>query len=401
MTHALIRPLSGNKDFDFELRGVLGQARSGCSEPGEVLAALDPVGPKDHEGWYRAWAALGDRAAARAAASEAAGHPVSAAGDHLKANQYYGVAVNALSALDRTDELADVFAKGQKAWEGFVAARPDGEAVSIPFEGGALPGYLFRPAAEGSTPLLIGVNGSDASLSALWGCCAVGALERGYAVLLFDGPGQQSQLFEAGTTFRPDWENVLGPVYDFAAGLDGIDPTQVALYGFSQGGYWVARALTAEHRFAAAICDPAVVDVATSWLRQVPGPLLAQLEKGDTGGFDKDMALGMKFSPETARTWAFRARPYGAKGYAETLEAVKQYTLVDRAAAIVTPVLAIAAEGEQFWSGQSQRLRELAPDVTTVAEFTAAEGADLHCQPLARGLTEQRMLDWLDERLGR
>jgi hypothetical protein len=31
--------------------------------------------------------------------------------------------------------------------------------------------------------------------------------------------------------------------------------------------------------------------------------------------------------------------------------------------------------------------------------FSAAEGADRHCQPMGRALTEQRMFDWLDDRL--
>lgn len=400
MVHA---PFSGNPDFDFEIRGVLGIAEAGCSDPGEVLAATSGIGTKDHEGWYRAWLRLGDTAATRAATSAAAGRTVSAARSHLAASTYYGVAVNALSALDRTDDLGPTFAKQQHEWLAFVAADGRGERVEIPYEGTALPGYLFRPAgAEGhSPPLLVGVNGSDGSLAAMWGNCANAALDRGYAVLLFDGPGQQSQLFDVGTSFRPDWENVLTPVYDFAAGLPGIDPARIALYGISQGGYWVPRALTVEHRYAAAIADPAVVDVSTSWLREVPGPVLSVLEKCGSAAFDKDMALGMKFSPETARTWAFRARPYGAAGYAETIEAVKQYTLGDRAADIVTPLFITAPEGEQFWPGQSKQLADATPAVSTLVEFTAVEGADLHCQPLARGLTAQRMFDWLDGVLGR
>jgi hypothetical protein len=34
-----------------------------------------------------------------------------------------------------------------------------------------------------------------------------------------------------------------------------------------------------------------------------------------------------------------------------------------------------------------------------VVPFTAAEGANFHCQPMARRLTDQRMFDWLDEQL--
>jgi len=34
-----------------------------------------------------------------------------------------------------------------------------------------------------------------------------------------------------------------------------------------------------------------------------------------------------------------------------------------------------------------------------VVPFTAADGANFHCQPMARLLTDQRVFDWLDERL--
>jgi hypothetical protein len=35
----------------------------------------------------------------------------------------------------------------------------------------------------------------------------------------------------------------------------------------------------------------------------------------------------------------------------------------------------------------------------TILEFSAAEGANWHCEPMARSLLDQRMFDWLDERL--
>lgn len=44
-------------------------------------------------------------------------------------------------------------------------------------------------------------------------------------------------------------------------------------------------------------------------------------------------------------------------------------------------------------------LAALVPDLAHVL-VTQVEGASYHCQPLARELTEQRALDWLDEQLG-
>lgn len=391
--------LSGNPDFDFELKSVIGGSVEGVSEPGEVFAAVGGIRKGDHDGWFSAWKGLAERTLQTARSTADAGHGVSAASAFLRASSYFAVAVNAASASAESDELTSLFGRQQEAWRGFLAhtsVRVD--EVAIPYEDSTLPGWFFRP--EGPVRgTLIAVNGSDGSLASLWASCVAPGLRRGYNVLVFDGPGQQSQLFEKNVPFRPDWEHVLTPVFEFVARLDGVDAMRVAVYGISQGGYWVTRALAFEHRFAAAIVDPGVVDVSTSWTSHLPHSLLAVLDEGDLAKFDREMALGMKFSAETARTWNFRARPYGRTGYGETIQAVRQYTVADVAAEIMTPLLVLSPEGEQFWPGQAEQLAELTASVSTLIRFTAAEGADGHCQPLARTLTAQRMFDWLDERL--
>jgi hypothetical protein len=66
---------------------------------------------------------------------------------------------------------------------------------------------------------------------------------------------------------------------------------------------------------------------------------------------------------------------------------------------LTTPLLIADPEGEQFWPGQSQRLSDNLHNTKQLVAFTADEGADRHCEPLARSLLEQRMFDWLDETL--
>jgi hypothetical protein len=402
-THDHIVRFSPNPDYDFEIRSAIGHAVEGAAEIGEVLAATAGVRKNDHQGWFAAWNALAERTAKIGDASAAAGHRISASEAYLRASAYYGVAVNAISGLPDASGLTPTFQKQRAAWDAFVSLAPvRAERVDIPLELSSLPGYFFRPAKEQATgATLVAVNGSDGSLAGLWASAVAPALRRGYHVLVFDGPGQQSQLFERNIPFRPDWENVLTPVYDFVSREQGVDPARIGLYGISQGSYWVARALAFEHRFAAAITDPGLVDVSTSWTAHVPKSLLKLLDGGQNDKFDKEMGLGMKFSPETARTWQFRARPYGASGYAETLEAVRRYTVADVASRITTPLLITDPQDEQFWPGQADQLAALTPTVSTVVRFTEAEGADGHCQPLARTLTAQRMFDWMDEKLAR
>ena len=160
--------------------------------------------------------------------------------------------------------------------------------------------------------------------------------------------------------FRPDWEHVLTPVFDFLAGLDDVDPARIAVYGISQGGYWVARAIAFEHRYAAAITDPGVVDVSASWTSQLPKSLTKLLDEGQNEKFDKEMGFGMKFSPETERTWLFRARPYGTDRLRRDHQRGPRLQHGRRRRARSrTPLLITSPEGEQFWPGQAEQLASL------------------------------------------
>ena len=58
-------------------------------------------------------------------------------------------------------------------------------------------------------------------------------------------------------------------------------------------------------------------------------------------------------------------------------------------------------DNEQFWPGQSRQLYDMLRMPEALVRFTAAEGADLHCEPKDPGLRDLRVFDWLDEVLGR
>ena len=104
----------------------------------------------------------------------------------------------------------------------------------------------------------------------MWVDGGAAASERGYHWMTFDGPGQQSTWFEKGIPFRPDWEAVLGPVADAMTARADVDSDHMAVIGVSQAGFWIPRALAFEHRFAAAVADPGVVDVSARGPRSCP-----------------------------------------------------------------------------------------------------------------------------------
>jgi hypothetical protein len=390
--------------FEFETRNLLGQVHYGCGDVGEVLATVAAISDGDDSSWVAHWQGLASRVEAIAAAAQSRGHRVSARNAYLRAAAYYATA---LSAIDGAPEgetlLGPLFTAHRRCFDVHVSLLdPPAEPVAIRYESGTLPGYLFVPSADGKArPTLILNNGSDGPLTALWPGLGAPALARGYNALAFDGPGQQSMLFERQVPFRPDWEHVITPVVDFLLQRPEADAGRLALYGISQAGYWVPRALAFEHRIAAAVADPGVDDVAASWRVHLPQEMLALLDRGDQENFDAFMDIGMQSAtPRQRQVMQWRARPYGTHDSAYALfKNVERYKLGDLVRQIRTPLMVTGPEGEQFWPGQSQRLYDALPGAKVLVPFTKTEGADMHCEPMARSLLEQRMFDWLDETL--
>lgn len=408
---------SANDQFNYEILLALGSAWRQGADVGEVLstaAILTADGADAHgngsgdgesegEAWVRAWGGLGRTVRERAEMCAAQGRAVSARDAYLRAAGYFGMALVAVDACpDPEARLRELFAEHRTCFGRFAAAGdPPAERVTIPYEDRTLPGHLFGPPDRtGALPTVIVNNGSDGPISAAWTLLGAPAVDRGYRALLFDGPGQQSLLFEHGVTFRPDWEEVITPVVDFLTARADVDAERLVLAGISQAGYWVPRALAFEHRIAAAVADPGVVDVVASWWPHLGPDLRALWESGDRESFDRILCDAMAESPGLAAMWRWRAKPYGIESPFDLLTEVSRYTVLPVAHRITTPLLITDPEGEHFWPGASARLYDALPGPKELIRFTEAEGAHLHCEPLGRARFEQRVFDWLDEQLG-
>jgi hypothetical protein len=182
-----------------------------------------------------------------------------------------------------------------------------------------------------------------------------------------------------------------------------VDAGRIGLIGVSQAGFWVPRTLAFEHRFAAAVADPGVVDVSTSWTDHLPTHVMAQLAEGKREAFDRNMRMGLKLSHKAAAVLAFRSAPYGMKDASpfDLFRTVQGYRLGDEVAGITTPLLVTDPENEQFWPGQAQKLYDRLPGPKEIVRFTAHEGADRHCEPMGPLTRDARIFDWLDGYLGR
>lgn len=389
-------------EFEFMTELTLGAVYYQGAEVGECLATAARIKNGDAESWYQEWKATGDRVRGIAEGCEQRGHRVSARDAYLRAATYYNNAIYVIDGTPDPSRLVPTWTLHRDCWDKAAALfSPPVEPISIPYEGTTLPGYFFRVDGSGQRrPLLIMDNGSDGPVSAMWTQGGAAAIARGYNCLTFDGPGQGAALYRQRLYFRPDWEKVITPVVDYALGRAEVDPARIALIGVSQAGYWVPRAVAFEPRLAAAVADPGVWDVSTSWLGHLPKSMVRMLDKGEQKSFERWLRTAERFSGSMRAVLAFRLRPYGLKSEYDVFQAVRAYTLDGVADKIRCPLLITDPENEQFWPGQSQQLYDALPGPKELVRFTSEEGADSHCEPRAPGLRDQRVFDWLDETLG-
>ncbi|MEU2392598.1 dipeptidyl aminopeptidase [Streptomyces sp. NPDC007369] len=390
-----------NEQLNFEVLALLGAAWQQGADPGEVLATADALTDADGRKWFAAWTDLARRVRTDGERAAGAGRAASARDAWLRAAGYFGTAMVAADSLADEDLLLAVFREHRDCFDRFAAAwEPAAERVSVPYGSTTMPGYFFTPPSGGAgAPTVIVNNGSDGPVSAASTMLGAPAVARGWNALLFDGPGQQTMLFEHRMTFRPDWEHVITPVVDFLLARGDVAADRLVLAGISQAGYWVPRALAFEHRIAAGVADPGVVRVADSWWRNFPPELRALHDSGDREAFDTAIREGLAEEPEFAAYWRWRAKPYGIDSPHDLLTELGRYDLTGVLDRITVPLLVTSPEGEQFWPGQARELYEALPGEKGLVEFSAAEGAGMHCEPLGRALFEQRVFDWLAARL--
>ena len=391
-----------NFSINFEFLTMLGGAYNRIADVGTCLAIADQIGyDGDAAAVVAAMTAAADRQAAIGDQALAEGQRTSALEASMQAAKYAFGAAMFVDEMGASERFAPLWLRQQALFEQASALLdPPAELLRIPYEDTTLPGYFYAVDASGKPrPLLIFNNGSDGALPEAWNQGIAPALERGYNCLTFYGPGQGAALVQQQLYFRPDWEQVVTPVVDYALTRRETDPARIALMGVSQAGYWVPRAMAFEDRVAAAIADPGVMDVSASWMAFLPPELKALLDAGDKAAFDEALQDGFAEEPALAGTMAFRSRPYGFASPYDTYKAVQEYRLAGVVERIRCPLFVADPEGEHFWPGQSQQLYDALRSPKALVPFTAADGADLHCEPKNPGLRAQRMFDWLDATL--
>jgi len=378
---------------------LLGSAYYKAADAGACLAIADQIIDGDRGSAFRALLVAADRLSRIAADAEAAGNQTSARESYMHAASYIFWATYFINLVNAPDAFKLHWLRHQELWEKAAALLdPHAELLPFPYEKTTLPGYFFSVDRSGKRrPLIILTNWSDGGMPTAWTLGIAPALERGYNVYAFYGPGQGTARLQQDLYARPDWENVISPLIDYLLIRRDVDADRIVLLGIGQGGYWAARAAAFEGRVAACVADPGVWDVSKAWTQSVPRPLLALLDAGKQDRFDASLRLGLRFNLSAAAALALRMFPFGKNSPYEAFKAVQAFKMNDVAGPIRCPTLVTESEGELFWPGQSKQLYDALTCPKTLIEFAASDGADLSCEPKAPGLRSQRIFDWLNQ----
>ncbi|WP_042389770.1 alpha/beta hydrolase family protein [Streptacidiphilus melanogenes] len=395
-----------NIQFWYETLRSMSHIAYGGADFGEVVATAERITEGDYDSWYVEWLATADRVSREAEKALAAGHRVSARDGFLRASNYYRSAEFFLHGHPCDPRHDHAYDRSVQCFEAAAAlyTTPRIEPVRIPYQGTTLPGYLYRADDSGTPrPTLIMHNGFDGTAEELHFFGAMAGVERGYTVLVFDGPGMPGPRHHEGLVFRPDWENVITPVIDFAETLPEVDNSRIALLGISMGGILAPRAAAFEHRLAALIAVDGLYDLGQTAVRNIPGGRLAaeRLLRADSAP-ELDAALDQIMSRDPIARWAINHGMYvmGVDTPRAFNASYLDYTLADGVAEqIQCPTLVCEAAEDMFFDGQPQQLYDHLTCPRTLMVFTSEEGAGAHCHPGAMRLSQARIYDWLDETL--
>lgn len=368
----------GNQTFHFEtLRGA-GYSQSGGAEIGEILETVKEIAEGDMQGWFAAWSATSDRVFDLA---ERTRDPISKGNAYLRAHNYQRTGGFLLPPGD-LKRAASWEKEVSHFYKGLDALGVSYEHIAVPYEGASLRAlYIAGPQGAERRPLIVLVGGFDSSLEELYLVLGRAAGDRGYAVLIYEGPGQ-GQALRDGLRFTHQWERPTAAVLD-AFLARHAEPSKMVIIGMSMGGYFAPRAAAFDERFDGVVAFDACYDVA-----ETTQPVLAAISANPKAIKNPDVA------------WSYNNALWtmGTTDLESTIRAFAPYTLRNVAANIRQDVLILQGVDDHFVpSHQAADFANALVNARSVTtrSFDRASGGAAHCQCGATTLMHAAVFDWL------
>jgi pimeloyl-ACP methyl ester carboxylesterase len=389
--------------YSFQLLRAMGAAANGAADIGECLKTAYRIKEGDDDSWYAEWSGTARELEKAGNRFLRRGQKLSAAEAYLRASGYYRSAEFFLHIDPKDKRILRAWKKSVEMFGKFAKLQRDFviKPVRIPFEKTTLPGYYCRVDGSGKRrPLLIVHTGFDGTGEELYAQAALPALKRGYNVLIFEGPGQGGVIRVQHIPFRHNWETVVAPVVDFALEQPEVDPRRLALMGISFGGYLAPRAVAFEHRLKACIANGGVWDFHRNFVRHAPPDFEKMLDDPAAAAeIDRDIYAAMKKDPSIRWVFGNGMWTFGAGSPSELIRLTRPYRMEGVVDKIKCRVLVVDSAGDKDMPGQAVKLYKALRCPKDYLLFTAAEGAEEHCQMGANFTSSERIFGWLDKNL--
>ncbi len=388
-----------DSEMDFQLIRQLGASSYGGASIGECLSVAGRTDDGEPSGWVREFTRLAEHQEKDALSRAQAGHYISARDQFLKASNSYRAAEYYTDSRERAHrdlgmKSRDCFRRAMKHMGHTF------ESFQLPYKEIRLPLYFMAPIGDQKKrKTLIIVSGFDGTLEEEYLMRGRPALERGYNVVLFAGPGQMDTLRDhPGTYFEPDFENPTKAVVDFCGERPEVDLKRLALLGISFGGYFAVRAAAFEKRIKALIANSPILnlhDYLAAFAGEDPAdsPDEQNFRIEDIPDIPDDI-----LSKQAKFMTANLIKRFGQPSFRDTFIYLREFVVEETVSDIGCPSLAMAGAGEG--EEPEKQFKSFCEKVSGPVDshlFTELEGADTHCQVGNVSFAACVFLDWLDE----
>lgn len=361
-----------NLEWSTQMIRLFGYASIGGADFSEVHDVAKDVPVGDVKAWREGFLGLAKRLDQQAQVSAQGGHTISARDTWLRASVAYRFA-GQLDALDGTN--VPFVNESRRCFRDAAAlSEVEIEAVDLPFGSSALAGYRIGAArSTGKSPAVIVSGGIDAYSEEMYLKIGKCLSDRGYTVLLVDGPGQGESLHR-GIHGRADYEVACKVAVDYLQARDDVDAERIAFLGSSLGGYYALRAAGFETRLKACIAWAVAPDFTAK-----PGKL--------TGATQSRLGQLQAF--------------LGVDDGRQAIATIATFDLTGVVERIACPMLILHGESDQLVP--VERARQIYGQLTVADKtlITYPEGTPgcVHCQMDSVPAAQRDMCDWLDDRL--
>lgn len=388
-----------NEEMDFQLLRQMGSSSFGAASVGECLSLTNRIKDGAPESWVEEYTKLAQWQQKDAHKRASKGHTTSARDQFFKACNSYRAAEYYTSCHNPNHQKLGMQARNcfrdamDNLWHTF-------EDHLLTYKSIDLPVYFMSPSPhEQKRKTLLIVSGFDGTLEEEYFMRGYAALERGYNVVLFAGPGQMDVFrFYSGTHFEPDFENPTKTVIDFIQDRPEVDMDKLALMGISFGGYFATRTTAHEPRIKALVANSPIIDL-HDYMIAFTGYDPAEAAEDLNFGLDDLVEIPEEImnTEQKLRSENLMIR-FGQSTFKDTFVYLKEFRVGDDISKIICPSLALVGSGE---GGEPEKqyneFTEKVSGAVTTYKFTEFEGADTHCQVGNPSYSAAVALDWLDE----